>query len=121
MLYTILHARYSRIKISKKSLSLIIVAVLVIMGIVVATHADLFMHLGAILERQSNLTRTWYMFLHEPFGYGLGAAGPASQIQGGNGFFDFSASGSGFLPENWYLQILIEQGIIGFGIFIILM
>ncbi len=77
---------------------------------------DLFEHAGSIMVRQENITKTWQMFLEKPFGYGLGTAGPASQIQGSG--FQFSESNVDFLPENWYLQILIEQGIIGFIIFL---
>lgn len=44
---------------------------------------DLFVHLGSVMVRQENLSKAATMFLEKPFGYGLGSAGPASQIQGG--------------------------------------
>lgn len=64
------------------------------------------------------------MFFYNPIGYGLGIAGPASQI--GNsiesaGSWQIATSTTQkvhtFLPENWYVQILLEQGIIGFALF----
>ena len=65
------------------------------------------------------------MFFYNPFGYGLGIAGPASQI--GNsiesaGNWEIAAGNvlvvHKFLPENWYVQILLEQGIVGFALFV---
>lgn len=59
------------------------------------------------------------MFFYNPIGYGLGIAGPASQI--GNsiesaGSWQIATSTTNtvhkFLPENWYVQILLEQGIV---------
>ena len=64
------------------------------------------------------------MFFYNPIGYGLGIAGPASQI--GNsiesaGAWQIAAASvlsvHKFLPENWYVQILLEQGIVGFVLF----
>lgn len=68
------------------------------------------------------------MFFYSPIGYGLGIAGPASQI--GN---SIESAGNWtiatntvttvhrFLPENWYVQILLEQGIVGFTLFVSLL
>jgi len=64
------------------------------------------------------------MFLYNPFGYGLGIAGPASQI--GNSIesagdwiiaTNTTQTVHRFLPENWFVQVLLEQGIIGFALF----
>jgi len=77
---------------------------------------ELFLHLGAIINRLENLSKAWEMFFYNPFGYGLGIAGPASQI--GNsiesaGSWQVAAASvlrvHKFLPENWYVQILLEQ------------
>ena len=64
------------------------------------------------------------MFFYNPIGYGLGIAGPASQIgnsieSAGNWQIATSTVRTvhRFLPENWYVQILLEQGIIGFALF----
>lgn len=85
---------------------------------------ELFLHLGSVLNRLDNLGKSFEMFWYNPFGYGLGIAGPASQI--GN---SIESAGNWtiatntvsrvykFLPENWYVQILLEQWIIGFAIF----
>lgn len=84
----------------------------------------LFLHLGSVLNRLDNLGKSLEMFFYNPFGYGLGIAGPASQI--GNsiesaGSWEIAAGNvltiHKFLPENWYVQILLEQGIVGFALF----
>lgn len=85
---------------------------------------ELFLHLGAVINRLENLSKAWEMFFYNPFGYGLGIAGPASQI--GNsiesaGSWQIAAASvlrvHKFLPENWYVQILLEQWIVGFALF----
>jgi len=56
------------------------------------------------------------MFFYNPIGYGLGIAGPASQIgssieSAGNWQIATSTATTThrFLPENWYVQIALEQ------------
>lgn len=92
--------------------------------LVAALKWELFLHLGSVLNRLENLWKSFEMFFYNPFGYGLGIAGPASQI--GN---SIESAGNWtiatntvsrvykFLPENWYIQILLEQWIIGFALF----
>ncbi len=48
--------------------------------------------------------------LENPWGLGLGDAGPASSR--------FAEQFSGFLPESWYLQIALETGILGIFLFL---
>jgi len=64
------------------------------------------------------------MFFYNPFWYGLGIAGPASQI--GNSIesaWNWTIATNTvtkvhkFLPENWYVQIVLEQWIVGLAIF----
>ena len=85
---------------------------------------ELFLHLWAVLNRLENLSKSLEMFFYNPIGYGLGIAGPASQI--GNsiesaGNWQIATASvltvHRFLPENWYVQILLEQGIVGFTLF----
>lgn len=85
---------------------------------------ELFLHLGAVINRLDNLWKSVEMFFYNPIWYGLGIAGPASQI--GNsiesaGSWQIATSTTQtvhtFLPENWYVQILLEQGIVGFALF----
>ena len=90
--------------------------------------ADLFLHLGAIINRLDNLGKSVEMFFYNPIGYGLGIAGPASQIgrsieSAGNWQIATSTATTThrFLPENWYVQIALEQWFIGVIIFISLM
>ena len=85
---------------------------------------ELFLHIGSVLNRLDNLGKAFEMFFYNPIGYGLGIAGPASQI-----WNSIESAGSWeiatgnvlrihkFLPENWYVQILLEQGIVGFFLF----
>lgn len=115
ILYAILYIRL----IGKWCRRYVIIAgilVLCLMSFLLYQKRDLFVHLGSVMVRQENLSKAATMFLEKPFGYGLGSAGPASQIQGGGIWF--SESPTDFLPENWYLQILIEQGIIGLALFL---
>lgn len=92
-----------------------IVGIGIICGGLAFLERDFLLHPWALLVRQGNLFQTWQMFLSHPFGYGLGSAGPASYFDN-NGLVR-----SAFLPESWYLQILIEQGIIGLLLFLFLM
>ncbi|MFA5917226.1 MAG: O-antigen ligase family protein [Candidatus Gracilibacteria bacterium] len=97
---------------------------LLLIGLVIVKR-DLFLHPDAILNRLENLIRSLEMLMYNPIGYGLGIAGPASQIGRSIeslGNWQILAQSTSaiavFLPENWYVQILLEQGIIGFSIFI---
>lgn len=86
---------------------------------------ELFLHLGAIINRLDNLKTSLEMFFYNPIGYGLGIAWPASQI-----WNSIESAGSWqvatasvltvhkFLPENWYVQITLEQWIVGISLFI---
>lgn len=85
---------------------------------------DMFLHLWAVLNRLENLGKSVQMFFYNPFGYGLGIAGPASQIgnsieSAGNWVIATNSVSTvhRFLPENWYVQILLEQGIVWGAIF----
>ena len=73
-----------------------------------------------MVNRLENLSHSVEMFFYNPIGYGLGIAGPATQI--GNslesaGGWEIATANpnniSRFLPENWFVQIFLEQGIIG--------
>ncbi|USN58039.1 MAG: hypothetical protein H6767_06935 [Candidatus Peribacteria bacterium] len=77
-----------------------------------------------MVNRLDNLTKSIEMFFYNPIGYGLGIAGPASQIGRSiesAGSWTIAASTvtttHRFLPENWYVQILLEQGIVGLSLF----
>lgn len=51
--------------------------------------------------------------LQNPFGLGLGNAGPASN--------HFSKDYLGFIPESWYLQVSLEMGILGIIIYLLIL
>gem|GEM_PF-1970688 len=68
----------------------------------------LFLHPEAILGRVENLVTSVEMMLWQPLGYGLGIAGPASQLATSSDN-ELAENVTKFLPENWYVQILLEQ------------
>lgn len=71
-----------------------------------------------ILLRPSSTQGHWerwtdgmYYMIQNPFGLGLGDAGPASAR--------FANPGeTGFLPESWYLQVGLESGFLGLFLFV---
>ena len=86
---------------------------------------DLFLHPEAILNRFENLIKSVEMLIYNPIWYWLWVAWPASQIwKSLESVWNWqilaqsTSSIAVFLPENWYVQILLEQWIFGFSIFI---
>lgn len=112
-------------KITGKFYSIMWAAIATPIMLVALLKWELFLHLWAVINRLDNLSKAAEMFFYNPIGYGLGIAGPASQI--GN---SIESAGSWqlatasvltvhrFLPENWYVQILLEQWIIWFLLFV---
>lgn len=99
--------------------------IILLWGIILFVKRELFLHLDAVINRLDNLSKSIEMFFYNPLGYGLGIAGPASQIgtsiESAGGWEISTASPSSinkFLPENWFVQILLEQGIIGLSLFV---
>jgi len=89
----------------------------IILFIILYIKRHLFLHPEAILGRIENLIISIDMFFYNPFGYWLGIAGPASQLATSSNS-SLSAGVNKFLPENWYIQILLEQSLIGLWLFI---
>lgn len=119
------HSIIARKRISKKMFYISAWVFGILVSIVWLLNWKLFLHLWAILNRLDNLSTSIEMFFYNPFWYGLGIAGPASQI--GNsiesaGSWHIATANATtvhkFLPENWYVQILLEQWIVGFFLFI---
>lgn len=86
---------------------------------------ELFLHLWSVLNRLDNLAKSWEMFFYNPIWYGLGIAGPASQIWNSiESAWNWMIATSTvrtvhrFLPENWYVQILLEQWIVWATLFV---
>lgn len=79
----------------------------------------LFLHPEAISGRLENLSKSFEMFFYNPMWFGLWIAWPRSQLATSE---DTSLSQWVllFLPENWYVQILLEQGILWVSFFIAL-
>lgn len=111
-------------KITKRFLQTVALIVAIPLWAITAFKWELFLHLWAVLNRVENLSKSIEMFFYNPIGYGLGIAGPASQI--GNSIESAwnwqiatatTTKVHRFLPENWYVQILLEQGIVGFALF----
>lgn len=73
-----------------------------------------------VLLRPSSTQGHWertadgiYYLQQNPFGLGLGDAGPASN--------HFATDYLGFIPENWFLQVGLESGFIGLVLFILIL
>ncbi len=89
----------------------------VILFIVLYLKRNLFLHPEAILWRIENLIISIDMFFYNPFWYWLWIAGPASQLATSSDSL-LSSWVHKFLPENWYVQILLEQSLIWLWLFI---
>lgn len=103
--------------ISKKFIAISGGTIWVLLFIILYVKRHLFLHPEAILGRVENLIMSIDMFFYNPFGYGLWIAWPASQLATSSDQA-LSAGVNKFLPENWYVQILLEQSLLGLGIFI---
>jgi len=86
---------------------------------------DVFLHLGSVINRFDNLKMSVEMFLWNPFGYWLWIAWPASwtghSIESAWSWqiaVVSTAYTHKFLPENWFVQILLEQWIIWLALFV---
>lgn len=85
---------------------------------------DLFLHIWAMVNRLDNLERAIGTFLYNPIGRGLGTAGPATQLNSESieGFtIKWSINSEAvhkFLPENWYVQVMVEMSYIGIALFL---
>ena len=111
-------------KLSPKYITIVWLISLIPIGFVAIVKKDLFLHLWAVINRLDNLKMSVEMFLYNPIGYGLGIAGPASWVWKSiesAWWTDIAIASTAitlrFLPENWYVQILLEQWIIGLWLF----
>jgi len=115
-------------KISKKIITVVSVIPALALISVALLKKDLFLHLGSVINRFDNIITSIEMFIYNPFGYWLWIAWPASwtwnSIESAwNWQIAVASSWSThkFLPENWFLQILLEQWLIWLSIFLSLM
>lgn len=100
------------------------ILIFLILGFVIAKR-DLFLHPDAVFNRLDNLSRSVEMFTYNPIWYWLWVAWPASQIwRSIESLWNWqimaqSTSATAlFLPENWYIQILLEQWILWLSLFL---
>lgn len=91
----------------------------------VIAKRDLFLHPDAVFNRLENLSKSVEMFTYNPIWYWLWVAWPASQIwRSIESLWNWqilaqsTSSTALFLPENWYVQILLEQWILWVSLFI---
>lgn len=84
-------------------------------------NPDVFLHPESILKRTENLRISVEMFFFNPLGYGIGIAWPATQLATSPDRMLSKNVHDVFLPENWYIQIFLEQGIIGGTLFLVFM
>ncbi len=110
--------------ISKTYLTAISILALMPISALLYIKRDLFLHLWAMINRLENLKISFEMLWYNMFGHWLWIAGPASQLWALINYdapeqsIYFSGKIHKFLPENWYMQIFLEQGILG-GFFFI--
>lgn len=104
-------------KISKKFILGSWLIILIVLWFIFYIKRSLFLHPEAILWRVENLIESYHMFMFNPFGYWLWIAWPATQLATSSDI-NLSTWINKFLPENWYIQILLEQSLIWLWIFI---
>lgn len=114
--YLVRKIKYKK-EISKKFVISSGLIVSVVLWFILYIKRSLFLHPEAILWRIENLIESYHMFMFNPFGYWLWIAGPASQLATSTDM-SLSAWVNKFLPENWYIQILLEQSLLWLWIFI---
>ena len=111
-------------KISTKFITIFSSIWLAWLTLLLIIKKDVFLHLGSVINRFDNLKMSVEMFLWNPFGYWLWIAGPASwtghSIESAWSWkiaVVSTAYTHKFLPENWFVQILLEQWIIWLALF----
>jgi O-antigen ligase len=76
---------------------------------------DIYLHhQGSDLIRFSRVQDSLKILQENPFGLGIGKAGMVANL------YNIKYKGNLIIPENWYLQIAIEMGILGIGIYLII-
>lgn len=103
--------------IPKKILISISSLMALLLILLVYIKRNLFLHPEAILWRVENLVISVKMFFVNPFWYWLWIAWPASWLSTSSDKA-MSAWVNKFLPENWYIQILLEQWILWISLFL---
>ncbi len=96
----------------KKYLYYIIMVSVLIGGIWMYVYRDLFLHIWSLVQRFENLIFSFELLRNNIFWYWLGIAGPASMVSNSSNYF------SPFLPENWYVQVWLETGIVWLFLFL---
>ena len=110
--------------ITKKFLSLSLFLFSLPIILILSLKRDLFLHIWAMLNRLENLKISLEMFFYNPIWHWLWIAWPASQLwkiinyDSPEQSIYFSEKVHKFLPENWYVQILLEQWILWLWLFI---
>ena len=115
-IYLVRKVKYSK-DISKKQAVWWLSIIWIILVFILYVKRNLFLHPEAILWRVENLITSINMFFRNPFWYWLWIAWPASQLWTSENEV-LASSARKFLPENWYVQILLEQSIIWLALFI---
>lgn len=115
-IYLVRKIKYQK-TISKKFFIISSSIIWIILFTILYIKRNLFLHPEAIYWRIENLITSINMFFYNPFGYWLWIAGPASQLATSSNSI-LSSWVNKFLPENWYIQILLEQSLLWLWLFI---
>ncbi len=104
-------------RVSRKRIAGIL-GIIVLLGIGIAAIkfeavSQLFLRASSNQGHLERSTDGILYTLQNPFGHGIGNAGPASAR--------FNADNIGWLPESWYLQISLELGIPGILLFLFIL
>lgn len=105
-IFSLLLMKKHWVKISKRVFLLIWSIFVFLAWIFVYIKRDLFLHIWSILDRLNSLEKSFEMFTYNPFWYWLWIAWPASIVE------------DRFWPENWFIQILLEQSIAWLALFV---
>ncbi len=98
----------------KKVLKIVPILIAVSATIIMFIKRGLFLHLWSLINRFDNLALAVKKFLYNPIGSGVWTSGPATQIGPLETDVWWKSSINSievykYLPENWYVQILLEQ------------
>jgi len=115
-IYLVRKIKYKK-ELSKKFIINSTLIISSILWFILYIKRDLFLHPEAILWRLENLVISIDMFFYNPFWYWLWIAGPATQLAT-SADWALSSWVRKFLPENWYVQILLEQSLLWLAIFV---
>lgn len=99
---------FHRFKLSARQIFTAASFGILILGIITIAFPEILLRMSSSSQHLVAMQEGITVLSKNAFGLGLGTAGPAS--------YHF---GNPIIPENWYLQVAIESGILGLCIFVV--